>query len=47
MKWNEVIGVVQDVRQNGVDQPAPEMVYWGAMFQDPYLRTPTPAWNGP
>jgi predicted permease len=40
-KWNEVIGVVQDVRQNGLDQPAPATVYWGAMFQVRWLRTPT------
>jgi predicted permease len=26
--WREVIGVVQDVRDNGIDQPAPAMVYW-------------------
>jgi len=26
--WREVIGVVQDVRENGVDQPAPAIVYW-------------------
>jgi predicted permease len=26
--WREVIGVVEDVRYKGVDQPAPAMVYW-------------------
>jgi putative ABC transport system permease protein len=26
--WSEVIGVVQDVPENGVDQNAPEIVYW-------------------
>jgi predicted permease len=26
--WWEVIGVVQDVRETGVDQKAPEIVYW-------------------
>jgi putative ABC transport system permease protein len=26
--WHEVIGVVQDVRENGVYQPAPATVYW-------------------
>ena len=41
MPWQEVIGVVQDVRQNGVDQKAPAMVYWGAMIQDPYTPKPT------
>jgi predicted permease len=26
--WSEVIGVVQDVHETGVDQKAPEIVYW-------------------
>jgi hypothetical protein len=26
--WHEVVGVVQDVRENGVYQPAPPTVYW-------------------
>jgi predicted permease len=26
--WHEVIGVVQDVRENGVNEPAPGTVYW-------------------
>jgi predicted permease len=26
--WREIIGVVQDVRDNGVDAPAPAIVYW-------------------
>jgi ABC-type antimicrobial peptide transport system permease subunit len=26
--WREVIGVVQDVRENGVHEPAPAIVYW-------------------
>jgi predicted permease len=29
--WSEVIGVVQDVRENGVSEPAPAIVYWPAM----------------
>ena len=41
MPWQEVIGVVQDVRYNGVDQKAPATVYWAAMSQDPYTSTPT------
>jgi predicted permease len=28
---HEVIGVVQDVRENGLDQPAPATVYWPTM----------------
>ncbi len=33
----EVIGVVQDVRQNGVQEPAPAMVYWPAYRQNIYV----------
>lgn len=29
--WREVIGVVADVRSNGVHEPAPATVYWPAM----------------
>jgi predicted permease len=29
--WYEVIGVVQDVHDNGIDQPAPAIVYWPAL----------------
>jgi predicted permease len=31
MPWHEVIGVVQDVRENGLTQPAPAIVYWPSM----------------
>jgi len=41
MPWQVVIGVVQDVRHNGVDEKAPEIVYWPAMIRSPYTRTPT------
>ncbi len=34
--WQQVIGVVQDVRQHGVDQKAPVIIYWSAMLNDPY-----------
>ncbi len=36
MPWREVVGVVQDVRQNGVDQTAPATVYWPSMMSDLY-----------
>lgn len=39
MPWREVIGVVQDVRENGVDQKAPAIVYWPSMM--PYLSGPS------
>jgi predicted lysophospholipase L1 biosynthesis ABC-type transport system permease subunit len=28
MPWHEVVGVVQDVREEGVEEKAPEIVYW-------------------
>jgi predicted permease len=31
MPWHEVIGVVQDVRENGFYQPPPPTVYWPTM----------------
>jgi predicted permease len=36
MPWHEVVGVVQDVRQNGVDQTAAATVYWPSMMGDLY-----------
>ena len=35
MPWHEVIGVVQDVRMNGVGDPAPAMAYWPVLTSDP------------
>ncbi|HEY4356615.1 MAG TPA: ABC transporter permease [Acidobacteriaceae bacterium] len=35
--WQEVIGVVQDVRHNGVAEDAPTIVYWPAMINSPYI----------
>ena len=34
--WPEVIGVVEDVHDNGVDQPPPAVVYWPASGESPY-----------
>src|SRR5271154_6107009 len=31
MPWHEVIGVIQDVREKGVQEKAPEIVYWPPM----------------
>ena len=36
MPWHEVIGVVEDVRENGASQQAPAIVYWPSM--SPYLN---------
>jgi predicted permease len=34
--WQEVIGVVQDMRYSGVDSAAPPTIYWPAMIRYPY-----------
>jgi predicted permease len=34
--WLEVIGVAQDVHQNGIEEQAPAIVYWPAMVKVPY-----------
>jgi predicted permease len=34
--WREVIGVVEDVRDNGVHEPAPSIVYWPAAGESYY-----------
>jgi predicted permease len=36
MPWHEVIGVVQDVRENGVHEQAPAIVYWPSLMNDLY-----------
>jgi predicted permease len=33
--WREVVGVVQDVRENGIDQVSPATVYWPSLVGDP------------
>jgi predicted permease len=34
MPWHEIVGVVQDVRENGADQISPATVYWPSMMHD-------------
>ncbi len=34
--WREVIGVVENVRDNGAQQPAPAIVYWPSFGKSPY-----------
>lgn len=41
--WREVIGVVQDVRDNGVHEPAPGIVYWPSFGENPYRAGQTQA----
>ena len=40
--WYEVIGVVQDVHYDGLDQGAPAIVYWPALIHTPWMGTYTP-----
>jgi predicted permease len=34
--WREVIGVVEDTRDNGVDEPAPAIAYWPSLRESLY-----------
>jgi predicted permease len=36
MPWHEVIGVIEDVRENGVQAKAPETVYWPSLMDNLY-----------
>jgi predicted permease len=36
MPWHEVVGVVEDVHENGVHEKAPAIVYWPSMMHDLY-----------
>ena len=36
MTWHEVVGVIQDVREKGVQERAPEIVYWPPLVQNRY-----------
>jgi len=38
--WQEVIGVVEDVHVHGVDEKAPGIIYWPAMFYDRFATPP-------
>lgn len=40
--WREIIGVVQDVRDNGVAEPAPTIVYWPTLREN--ADPSAPAW---
>ena len=33
MPWREVIGVIEDVHENGVEKKPPETVYWPTMMR--------------
>ena len=36
MPWHEVVGVIQDVREKGVQDTAPVIVYWPAFMKSPF-----------
>jgi predicted permease len=46
MPWHQVIGVVEDARHNGVDAPAPAIVYWPTMSPNLYGAEPLDAVRG-
>jgi putative ABC transport system permease protein len=53
-RWHEIVGVVQDVRDDGLTQPAPAIVYWtpfkgsaGAGFGGPVVRRMTVVLHSP
>jgi putative ABC transport system permease protein len=43
MPWFAVIGVVRDVREKGVQEKAPEIVYWPPLMQNPFGGAVQPA----
>jgi cell division protein FtsX len=40
MPWREVIGVIEDVRENGVHEKAPGIVYWPSMMDNIFGPSP-------
>jgi predicted permease len=40
LPWREVIGVVQDVREKGVQEKAPEILYWTPQVENLFGRGP-------
>ena len=45
LPWHEVVGVVQDVSENGVDQVSPATVYWPSLMGDPSAPDKLGAWR--
>jgi predicted permease len=43
--WREVIGIVEDVRENGVLEKAPAIVYWPSMMDNLFGPSPLYAWR--
>jgi putative ABC transport system permease protein len=38
MPWHEVVGVIQDVREKGLQETPPEIVYWPVLMEDPFEK---------
>jgi predicted permease len=38
--WYEVVGVAENVHQNGIDSDAPVIVYWPSMYYVPFTEKP-------
>jgi predicted permease len=45
MPWYEVIGVVQEVREKGVQETAPAIVYWPPLMANLFGPGPVQAWR--
>jgi predicted permease len=43
MPWHEVIGVIQDVREMGLEEKAPEIVYWPPLMENVAETVEAPA----
>lgn len=43
MPWHEVVGVIQDVREKGVQGTAPEIVYWPPLMENLFGTGPAQA----
>jgi predicted permease len=43
LPWREVVGVIQDARERGVQEKAPEIVYWPSMVENLFGMGPAQA----
>src|SRR5579864_479656 len=43
MPWHEVVGVIQDVREKGVQETAPEIMYWPPLLENLFGSRPAQA----
>ncbi len=43
MPWHEVVGVIQDVREKGLQEKAPEIVYWPPLMENAFGPGPAQA----